>query len=100
GQQTWTLTCSVEGSPGGDHPDAVNACAALDVASEPFRPVRKDMACTMIYGGAQTATVQGRWNGQDVLATFKRTDGCEIARWDRVAPLVQPGTTGRSSGSL
>ena len=91
GKQTWTLTCSAAGAPGGDHPDAVNACAALAALTDPFRPVPKDMACTMVYGGPQTATVQGRWGGKDVLTTFKRTDGCEIARWNRIAPLLQPG---------
>ena len=101
GRTTWTLTCAADGTPGGDHPDAVNACAALVAAAAPFAPVPKDRACTMVYGGPQTATVQGRWRGEDVLTTFKRTDGCEIARWDRVAPLLQPGTTaGRSTGAL
>ncbi|NAZ83020.1 hypothetical protein GTR02_14465 [Kineococcus sp. R8] len=101
GKQTWTLTCPADGTPGGDHPDAVNACAALAALADPFRPVPKDMACTMIYGGPATATVQGRWGGKDVLATFKRTDGCEISRWNRIAPLLQPGqpvTQGNSGG--
>ena len=35
-----------------------------------------------------------------VDASFARTDGCEISRWDRVAPLLQPGTTaGTGSGA-
>jgi len=91
GKQTWTLTCAADGTPGGDHPDAAGACTALNALTDPFRPVPKDMACTMVYGGPQTATVQGRWGGKDVLTTFKRTDGCEIARWNRIAPLLQPG---------
>jgi hypothetical protein len=91
GTQTWTLTCGTDGTPGGDHPDAAAACTALNALTDPFRPVPKDMACTMIYGGPQTATVQGRWGGRDVLTTFKRTDGCEITRWNRIAPLLQPG---------
>lgn len=98
---TWTLTCAPDGTVGGDHPDGAAACAALAALADPFAPVRKDMACTMVYGGPQTATVRGTWNGADVTATFDRTDGCRTARWDRVAPLLQPGTTaGRSAGAM
>ena len=89
--RTWTLTCTPDGTPGGDHPDPAGACAALTAMSAPFAPVRKDMMCTQVYGGPETATVQGRWRGQDVSAAFKRTDGCEIARWNRHAALLQPG---------
>jgi hypothetical protein len=42
------------------------------------------MACTAIYGGPQRARVTGRLRGYPVRATFNRTNGCEIARWDRV----------------
>jgi len=101
GKRTWTLTCAADGTPGGDHPDAAGACTALNALADPFRPVPKDMACTMVYGGPQTATVQGRWGGRDVLTTFKRTDGCEIARWNRIAALLQPGqpvTQGNHAG--
>jgi hypothetical protein len=99
-QQTWELACSAAGDVSGNHPDAQNACAAIGAAKDPWAPVPKDMACTMIYGGPQTATVRGTWNGDTVDASFARTDGCEISRWDRVAPLLQPGTTaGTGSGA-
>ncbi|MEZ0163336.1 SSI family serine proteinase inhibitor [Kineococcus sp. LSe6-4] len=91
-QRTWTLTCSADGTTGGDHPDAQNACAAVDAAKAPWAPVPKDMACTQIYGGPQTAVVTGTWRGEPVDARFARNDGCQIARWDRLAPLLQPGT--------
>ncbi len=59
------------------------------------------MACTQVYGGAQTATVTGTWRGERVDARYARNDGCQIARWDRIAPLLQPGTpvTTRSRGA-
>ncbi|PPK92361.1 subtilisin inhibitor-like [Kineococcus xinjiangensis] len=95
---TWTLTCPADGEPGGDHPDPAGACAALDAAKDPFAPVPKDLMCTQVFGGPETATVRGRWRDSDVAATFKRTDGCEIARWNRLAPLLQPGTAA-SGGS-
>ena len=62
-------------------------------AGDPWAPVEGDAACTMIYGGPQVATVRGTWGGVDVDARFDRSDGCQIARWDRLAPLLQPGTT-------
>lgn len=99
-QTTWTLTCA-DGVVGGDHPDAQNACDAIAAAKSPWAPVPKDMACTQVYGGAQTATVTGTWGGESVDARFARNDGCQIARWDRIAPLLQPGTpvTTRSRGA-
>jgi hypothetical protein len=48
--------------------------------------------CTEIYGGPQRARVVGTVKGQPVRATFSRTNGCEIARWQRISPwLVPPG---------
>ena len=49
---TWTLTCAPDGTPGGDHPDAASACAALAAATvDPFAPVPRDRMCTQVYGG-------------------------------------------------
>ena len=87
--QTWTLTCD---PVGGTHPDAAAACAALAAVEDPFKPVDKNMACTEIYGGPQTATVEGTYRGTAVNASFNRTNGCEISRWDAIAPtLVSAG---------
>jgi hypothetical protein len=97
-QQTWQLSCSADGTVTGDHPDAQNACAALAATADAWAPVAQDMACTMVYGGPQVATVRGTWNGVAVDARFERTDGCEIARWDRIAPLLQPGSKPGSGG--
>ncbi|WP_432487735.1 SSI family serine proteinase inhibitor [Kineococcus sp. SYSU DK018] len=99
GTSTWTLTCAPDGTAGGDHPDAAAACAALTAAQQPFAPVPKDRVCTQVYGGPQRATVTGTWGGEEVSATFERTDGCQIARWDRVAPLLQPGAPAGAGSS-
>jgi hypothetical protein len=82
----WTLSCD---PPGGDHPDAAAACAALEKGKAPFAPVPKDMACTQISGGPQTATITGTWRGERVTASYNRSNGCEIARWDRLIPVFQ-----------
>lgn len=83
--QTWTLTCD---PPDGTHPDAAGACAALAAAQDPFKPLDKSMACTEIYGGPQTATVTGTYQGSPVNASFARTNGCEIARWDAIHTVL------------
>jgi len=80
----WTLQC---GPAGGTHPRAAKACARLALLSAPFRPVPADVVCTEIYGGPQEALVTGTFRGRRVHARFNRVNGCEIARWDRVAVL-------------
>jgi hypothetical protein len=89
--ETWTLTCVgfVEGS----HPDAEAACAHLKATAEPFAPLPADVVCTEQYGGAQTARVLGRWNGEPVDLELSRTDGCRISQWDGLGPLL-PGPVG------
>jgi hypothetical protein len=84
--RSYVLTCD---PPGGDHPDPATACATLDeLGAEAFAPVPPDVMCTQIYGGPEEARVQGTVRGQPVDAALKRTDGCEIARWERVADIV------------
>ncbi|MFG3662481.1 SSI family serine proteinase inhibitor [Streptomyces sp. NPDC047706] len=79
---------------GGSHPDADGACQALERETrwgqDVFAPVPRDSMCTMQYGGPGTAHVTGTWAGRPVDATFDRSNGCEIARWDRLVPLL-PG---------
>jgi hypothetical protein len=86
--RTWKLTCDPSG---GDHPDPARACAALDKAKDPYAPVPEDAICTKIYGGPQTATITGTWNGAPVNATYSRADGCELARWQALAPVFPTG---------
>lgn len=85
----WTLTCA---PVGGNHPYAKDSCAVLDRAAaagkDPFAPTRTGTMCTMIYGGPQTSNVTGTWRGRAVNASFSRKNGCEIARWNGIAPLV------------
>lgn len=83
--QSWTLACE---PAGGTHPDAAGACAALTRATAPFAPVPSDTACTQIYGGPSTGRITGRYRGQPVSATFSRSNGCEISRWDAVAAVL------------
>ena len=83
--RTATVTCDPDG---GSHPDPARACDALLSHEDALSPVAKQVACTEIYGGPQVAVV----SGGAVHAVFSRTNGCEIARWDKLAPLLElPG---------
>ena len=93
-KQTWRLTCD---PPGGDHPDPAAACTALATNGESaLPPVPKDRMCTQIYGGPEKATVKGTWNGKPVNATFSKTNGCEVGRWQALAGLL-PAAGGPNS---
>jgi hypothetical protein len=91
---TYELEC---GPSGGTHPEPANACARLDELSanggDPFAPPSPDAQCTMQYGGPATARVTGTWHGRPVDATYKRTNGCEISRWQGLVPVLP--ATGR-----
>ena len=86
---TYRLEC---GPAGGSHPRARAACAALTSASargrHPFEPVPARAKCTLLYGGPALAHVVGVWHGREVDAVFKRTDGCEIRRWNALVPAL------------
>ncbi len=86
--ERWTLRC---GPTGGTLPARVAACRRLNALANPFRPVPKDAICTEIYGGPQVARITGRHKGRRVWATVQRRNGCEIARWDRLRPLLPSG---------
>lgn len=76
----------------GRHPDPSGACRAVRrnsrAGADAFAPVPGGTVCTMQYGGPATAHVTGTWGGRAVDATFDRSDGCEIGRWDRLVPLL------------
>lgn len=86
---TVTLSCD---PAGGTHPDPTAACAFLAAGAEqgadPFAPVPADRACAEVYGGPDTATVDGVWQGKPVAAEFSRTDACQSARWDQAKILL------------
>jgi hypothetical protein len=90
-QHEATLRCS---PAGGTISDADEACRRLERLERPFRRPSGQIACTEIYGGPGIAEIRGTLEGEEVDATFARTDGCEIALWDRHQFLfpVQPAS--------
>ncbi|MDX3308970.1 SSI family serine proteinase inhibitor [Streptomyces sp. ME08-AFT2] len=87
----------------GSHPDPGGACGAVDRNTrwgrDVFAPVPGGELCTMRYGGPATAHVTGRWAGRPVDATFDRSNGCQIERWDRFVPLL-PGPRPASAAGV
>ena len=87
----YTLACPGAGPAvpgGGTLPDGDVACAHLRSLADPFAAVPADQLCTQQYGGPQTAVIAGNWAGADVRLELSRTDGCRIAQWDSLAPLL------------
>ncbi|MEU9112973.1 SSI family serine proteinase inhibitor [Streptomyces sp. NPDC048483] len=91
---TFVLRCHPYG---GTHFAPRGACRTLDGRTrwgrDTFAPVPQGAYCTMIYGSAATAHVTGTWAGRPVNARFERTNGCEIARWERFEPLLPHPTS-------
>jgi hypothetical protein len=77
-------------SPESTVPDPSSALAAVErFGEEIFFAVRRtDMICTQQYGGPQVALVTGVLHGRQVHSRFSLTDGCEIARWRAMEPLL------------
>ena len=87
-----TLTC-----PGGD----AAACAAIEaLPAHPTAETPPTQACTEVYGGPDTLTINGTLRGEDVSAAFSRGNGCDIERFDRFADVLAalyPGYRGGTS---
>lgn len=91
---TLTITVWPQGTDGRSGTHLVRCprdpvCARLARVNAPFAPVPKGVACAQIYGGPQVALVTGTYAGRRVWARFKRTDGCQIQRWNRIAFLLR-----------
>ncbi|MYW63880.1 hypothetical protein GTY65_07325 [Streptomyces sp. SID8379] len=86
---TYELEC---GPAGGTHPDPGAACGRLEeigaTGADPFAPVPAGAQCTMQYGGDATARITGTWHGRAVDASYKVSDGCQIARWRQLDPVL------------
>ncbi|NJP99160.1 SSI family serine proteinase inhibitor [Streptomyces zingiberis] len=90
-ERSYRLECH---PAGGTHPSAPDACGRLDElgrdGGDPFARVPAGTQCTMLHGGPETARVTGSWHGRPVNARYNREGGCEIARWERLGPVL-PG---------
>jgi hypothetical protein len=91
------LACNVAAAEGSW---SARACAVLRASAEngedPFAPVAPGQVCSVAYGGPEIALVQGRWYGRVVDAEFTRTNSCEVARWNRISPVLDPAPPAES----
>lgn len=92
--QKWTLRC---GPAGGTLPRPASACRKLMGMTRPFAPIPADAMCTEQYGGPQVAIITGTFRGAKVWAQLQNRNGCEIARFKRLAFLVPTFGAGASS---
>jgi hypothetical protein len=82
----YTLTCA---PPGGILPDPAGACGRLAaVPGDPFAAAPAGALCTQIHGGPDRLKVTGVYRGQPVEADYSLVNGCEIARFRRMAQLL------------
>ena len=82
-----TLRCGERAT--GTVRNPVAACARLQrLGRAAFRPTSPNTACTEIFGGPSTARITGQFLGLPLWTRFSRSNGCEIARWERVAFLL------------
>lgn len=75
-----------------EEPAAATRCAALQADPQMFDEPEGEgeVACTEQYGGPEEAHVRGTINDDEIDTTLTRTDGCEISRWNRAAPVLTP----------
>ena len=82
-----TLRCAARATGTVQNPAA--ACARLQrLGPQAFRPTPPNTAGTELYGGPSTARITGTFLGFPLWVKLGRGNGCEIARWQRVAFLL------------
>ena len=88
GRAVGALDAAVRAEPAGRCPHVSPACRKLNSLTSPFRPIQKGRALHADLRGPQVARVTGRFRGNRIWAEFRRRDGCEIGRWERLRPLL------------
>ncbi|WP_207223412.1 SSI family serine proteinase inhibitor [Pseudonocardia sediminis] len=84
---TVTLDCADDDATDRAACDRLDEMARTGGASA-FEPVPADAMCTMQFGGPETAEITGTWDGRPVDASFTRSGGCEIERWEALEPVL------------
>ncbi len=84
---TLVVTVWADPATSADPTVATVTATPAGAAAKDFAAPDPSQACTMIFGGPGKATVTGTLDGAAVNATFTRSGGCEISRWDRMVAL-------------
>jgi hypothetical protein len=95
--RTGTLACGETAEGTGFLADPATAQAACELLRTDAASVQRlvegrnpDLMCTQIYGGPEVAMVNGEIDGQPSDTTIDRTNGCGVAEWDMLTPLIGP----------
>jgi hypothetical protein len=94
-----TLTCGGDPTGTGHLADAAARAACELLRTNPLvvsllvSGREPGMMCTQQYGGPEEATVKGTIDGRPVDASINRRDGCGIAEWNLLTPLLGPPGT-------
>lgn len=95
GKSPRTATLSCDGSKGKGTGYLAEKVAADSACSLVIGPGRKRLvsgpvggACTQQYGGPEQATITGSIQGDRINTKVARSDGCGIADWELLTPLV------------
>jgi hypothetical protein len=87
-EKTWTLRCEPAGGTLGTLAVERAACRRLDVLKSPFARPNPAQICTQEYGGPDQAQITGTYEGRRVWIRLGLADGCQIARFKRLAFLI------------
>jgi hypothetical protein len=86
---TATLRCTTPPEATGFISDAEKACETVRATKHVLIHGPPDnVMCTEIYGGPQRARITGTVDKQRVDLEVTREDGCAIALWDELEPLL------------
>jgi hypothetical protein len=83
-------TATLTGDPAPASADTMCRALGEDAVRERIVLGDREGACTLQYGGPETATITGTFDGTGIDTAFHRADGCGISDWEllnRVLPL-------------
>jgi hypothetical protein len=91
-----TLRCEAGRASGTGHLEDEAAAACDLLSANPEARTRliegepPGRMCAQVYGGPQRAEIRGRVDGRAVDTVVERNDGCGIADWNLLMPLLPP----------
>jgi hypothetical protein len=86
--QVFSLSCN---PARGTVANPTSACRRLNAMwPNAFAPTPPGRMCTQIAGGPETALITGLYGGGRTWVRLNQSDGCQIARWNRVRFLFPP----------
>jgi hypothetical protein len=77
-----------------------SGCDLLTTLPPDFgKPTPAQTPCTELYGGPDVVEINGTLDGVQLEAKLTRADGCEVARFDPIVPVLEKLFPGYEPGS-